>query len=109
MSSLLNLRLLTEANITIPRIRLKSATFEPIKVPTPKLGIPFIAEIIPIVVSGNTVIKAIKKKLTMNSEICKTLDNFAEYLIANCELFANIPNEIKNNIKVVIILPLFSN
>ena len=91
-----------ENNATIPKTRVKSAIFEPSRVPSPSSGSPLIAETIEIVASGRTEIKAMIKKLTINSGRWRTFAILEEYFIAKPEHFISTIRKIRNKSKLTI-------
>jgi len=93
-----------EAKATIPKTNVKSAIFEPNRVPNPSWEFPFIADIIEIVASGKTETTAIIKKLTINSGRWSALAIFEEYLIAYPANFTSIIKKSIASPKLTIII-----
>src|SRR4030042_699940 len=99
---------LEENKATMPKTKVKSATLEPNKVPTPSSGSPLIADMIETVASGKAEIRAITKKLTTNSGKRRIFASLEEYLIAYAAHFISTVRNTKNKTKLkIIILPSF--
>ena len=91
----------------IPKTSVRSIIFEPRRIPNPSPGSPFKVEIIEIVDSGITEIRAMIKKLTMNSCKWRTFASLDEYLIEYFAPLININKNIKKRIKFIIIIVSF--
>ena len=100
--------LLPEATPASPNTSSKSATFEPISVPSPNFGTPCIAEMIDIVPSGSADITATIKKLTIKYDMFSFLATMREYFIASSALLTTNSRNNISKIRFSIILLLVS-
>jgi len=86
-----------EYKIKIAKMRVRSATLDPSKVPRPNSGIPSIIEFIEIKVSGIIEINAIITKPIIYFESLKFRANLSEYLVA---IVALLTTRISEKIKI---------
>jgi len=90
------LRFLPETKTTKAKTKVKSATLDPNNVPNPNDGIPSMAEVIDMKVSGKTEIIATIIKPTIYLDKFKLSATLVEYLIAKSALFIKMIKETTN-------------